>query len=289
MDRALSPERLNRQIKIITPPFVLVFAALFLLILTGAAWSVFATIPVRLELKGIIFPQDGILSVAAKDEGLVESVWVKRGDYVKQGDLIAYIPQTDLLRRINSTGDEAETENLRLAYQLASMIVSPEEGQVISVAAQGQYLRTGEEITRLVQQNIYINNQEVTAFAPQNEAKKLKKGMVVQVSPEFAPREEYGYMEGVVTEIARYPSTLEETVKRFGGFISEGDLSNLENSVEIKISISADKDAKNSKKWSNPRGKTLDIEAGTKCNIAIIINRARPIDLLFPGGRTNHS
>ncbi|MEL7563594.1 MAG: HlyD family efflux transporter periplasmic adaptor subunit [Dehalobacterium sp.] len=282
MDQALSPEKLNRQIKIITPPFIMVFAALLLVILTGIAWSVFVTIPVRLELKGVVFPQNGILTVVAEEEGFAESTWVKHGDDVKIGDLIAYIPQTDILRRIKSTNDPIELEQLRKEYHLKSMIMSPAEGQIISVVKEGEYLRTGEEIAKLVQESIYTNNQEITAFASQSEAKRLKKGMMVQISPDFAPREEYGYMEGVVTKIAGYPSTPEETIKRFGGFISEGDLSHLENMIEIKVSISADKSSKNFKRWSNPKGETLDIDVGTRCNIAILISRAKPVDLIFP-------
>lgn len=94
-------------------------------------------------------------------------------------------------------------------------------------------------------------------------------------------------MEGVVAKIAGYPSTPEETIKRFGGFISEGDLPNLENSIEIKISIAADSRSKNFKKWSNPKGEALDIDTGTRCNIAILLSRVKPIDLIFPSGKTD--
>lgn len=284
MNKALSPENLNRQIKIITTPFSMLIVTLFLAVLTGIVWSVFASMPITLELKGVIFPQNGIATVTVSKEGLVGSIRVKLGNNVKEGDVIAYIPQTDILRQIKTSHDPDEIQSLRMEYHMKSMILSPSDGQIISVVQEGQYLRKGDEIAKLVQSDEHTDNQEITAFAMQSEAKRLKKGMLVQISPDFAPREQYGYMEGVITKITNYPSKLSETVKRFGGFVSETDLSGLENNIEIKILISADFKSKNLKKWSNPKGEALNIDVGTKCNIAVILDRVKPMDLFFSQG-----
>jgi multidrug resistance efflux pump len=287
VEQALSPRELNKYIKIITPPFMIIFVALLLIAATIIIWGISATIPIRIELPGIVFPQNGILTIVANNEGAVFNVRVKPGDYVEEGDIIAYIPHENILHQIKDSSDAAEKGLLRLEYHAKSMILSPTDGMVISIASEGDYLQVGKEIARLVSEDIYTNNQEVTAFASYNEGKKLKKGMSVQISPHFAPREEYGYMEGVITRIANIPSTRGDTIKRFGGFISEKDLDEHDSNIEVKITIFADSGPKSHLKWSNQKGEALEIDAGTKCNIAVLINRIRPIDLLLGSGKTS--
>lgn len=284
INKALSPENLNRQIKIIKTPFSMLLATLFLAVITAIIWSFFASIPITLKLKGVIFPQEGIATVTALEEGVMGSIRVKLGNYVKEGDVISYIPQIDILDQIKISQDSDEIQQLRMEYHMKSMILSPSDGQIISLAQEGQYLKKGDEIAKLVKSDDHTDNQEVTAFAAQSEAKILKKGMLVQISPDFAPREQYGYMEGIITKITNFPSKPSEILRRFGGFVSETDLSGLENNIEIKILISADVKSKNLKKWSNPKGETLNIDVGTKCNIVAILDRVKPVDLFFSKG-----
>lgn len=137
----------------------------------------------------------------------------------------------------------------------------PETVQLTGVA----FAQEGEEET-------------VYCFVPMSVSKKLTKGMKVQVSPDYAPREEYGYILGTVESIGERPVTEEEIIQTFGstgyvhGLITQG------NMVEVKVAL---KRTEGRLKWSTQKGESISVTSGASCELLIVIKERKPYELVF--------
>ena len=105
--------------------------------------------------------------------------------------------------------------------------------------------------------------------------------MEAQISPTYAPREEFGYMKGHITKVGRVPVTEEMLKKTFGDWEHQKHLIDEEGCVEVRISIGIDPDSGNNFQWSNKKGHDLSIDISTICNVVIVSENKRPIDLLL--------
>ena len=119
--------------------------------------------------------------------------------------------------------------------------------------------------------------------SPASVAKKLSVGMEVQVSPDFAPREEYGYMQGLITSIGTYPVTQDEVNSAIGGMQIQNNLLPGDSAIEVRINLTVDPDSADLIKWSNKKGEKIQVSIGTGCNILIVVKKQRPIELILGG------
>ena len=51
--------------------------------------------------------------------------------------------------------------------------------------------------------------------------------------------------------------------------------------MEVRVKLNLDSDSKNNYLWSNEKGKQLSVELGTQCDVIIVTDEYRPIELLF--------
>ena len=115
-------------------------------------------------------------------------------------------------------------------------------------------------------------NQKVYCYVPISTAKRLKQGMNVQISPDYAPREEYGYIEGKVLFVGEeiidtsYLRSKFENPSIVAPVIPEG------NFVEVELSIG---------KWSSDKGKDIVISDGSTCKVTAVISQKNTFELMF--------
>lgn len=88
-DKLSSPEQLDRSIRIIPPSFWIAVAGGGLIIAVALLWSIFGRLPVSVSAGGMYMGRDGIHSVVAQAEGVVDTVYVSEGQDVKSGQEIA--------------------------------------------------------------------------------------------------------------------------------------------------------------------------------------------------------
>jgi hypothetical protein len=118
----------------------------------------------------------------------------------------------------------------------------------------------------------------VFCFMPMSMSKRLMGGMKVQVSPDYAPREEYGYILGTVESIGEKPVTEEEIVQTFGhaqyveGLITQG------NMVEVRVALER---TEGRLKWSTQKGESVSVASGSNCDLLIVIRERKPYELIF--------
>ena len=92
MDKALSPDELDRLMRVTSPRGWLALIALLALVAAAVAWGVFGTIPVVVGAdEGVLLGGDSRLQVVSQTSGLVTDVRVKTGDDVKKGQVIAVV------------------------------------------------------------------------------------------------------------------------------------------------------------------------------------------------------
>ena len=97
----------------VAPPAAFLAGLCLLIAAVGAVvWCFFGTVTRSVEVTGIVFPHYGIKQVNSQVSGIVSYLQVEVGEEVKAGDLIAIIPQQELLEQIEQArqqGDQAET------------------------------------------------------------------------------------------------------------------------------------------------------------------------------------
>ncbi|AET69241.1 hypothetical protein Desor_3779 [Desulfosporosinus orientis DSM 765] len=286
LERLSSPERLNEYIKITSPGIWSVLLGCLALLIAVVFWGFYGSIPDSVKANGVIFPQNGVTSVIPASGGRISDMRVKVGDFVEAGQIIAVIPQEDIIKQVtelksNARADEKSISALDNEYESRSLVVSPVSGIVLSAKTVNETVSATEAVARIVKQEQYANDKQIICYIPASTAKKLKEGMEVQVSPDFAPREEYGYMLGNITNIGTYPVSEADVLSAVGSQQYAEGLLPKENSVELRVNLTIDPDSPNKIKWSNPKGENLQLTIGTDCNMVIVIKNYKPYELVF--------
>ena len=247
-------------------------------------WLFFGTIYETVSVNGIVWPTKTGGTVYAPSGGMVTKVMVSLGDTVKAGDILAVIVQEDILSEIEaakaSGADDSEIQSLYDKYRGAAMIRSKVDGIVTRITDENVYIPDNGIAAQVVPYDKSGNNDIVTAFISSEKGGLIKLGMEVQVMPDFAPREEYGYIKAYVSEISQYPVTGQH-IKDTGGELFLSTLDERESYLQIEITLMPDSESKSHLKWSNPESGDIAAPMGTMCEADIVIKKCRPYEWLF--------
>jgi len=94
--KATTPDELNKLLKITHPYHWLSISALVALVLLTLVWSVWGSIPTRIQGIGQITTIKGLHPVVIRYQGELKDVYCRLGDTVRQGQLLATISQPEL-------------------------------------------------------------------------------------------------------------------------------------------------------------------------------------------------
>jgi len=187
--------------------------------------------------------------------------------------------------RLQSLEKETELalslESVEHRLKLFSKVRSPYDGVVVELDIErGNYVSPG---TPMITLRPLDSPLEASLLFPVEAGKKIKPGMVAYVYPSTAAKEEYGCIYGLVSSVSEYPVSAESLMKSIG---TEQLISSLmEQGVMImaRISLLRDPQTPSGFKWSSSTGpRERAIEAGTVCTGNVVLERSRPIDLVFP-------
>ncbi|ATW23936.1 hypothetical protein [Candidatus Formimonas warabiya] len=120
--------------------------------------------------------------------------------------------------------------------------------------------------------------ETVYFYMPMSVSKRLSKGMKVQVSPDYAPRAEYGYIFGVVQSIGEKPVTEADLMNTFGNIQYVQEIMPQGNVVEGRVTLER---AEGKLRWSNLKGETVAVTSGSYCNLLIVTKERKPYELLL--------
>lgn len=284
-----SPEHLNDLLQVSSPGLWSIVISVSVLLLTGLIWAMTGSISDTVHTEGVVFPQNGVEIIRSAEGGQVRDVLIMAGDSVDAGMTVAVMAQDVLLDQIEVWKADPDVnrvliDDLQADYGNKSLIRSQVSGKVISAAKAGDFIEPGQEIARVVRQARYANDHQVICYMPAALAKRLSVGMEAQVSPDFAPREEYGYMIGVIVSISPYPVSQEEIETAVGSLATGMNIRQDTSLMEVRINLALDSAVPGTQArmlWSNPKGRFIDISMGTLCKVQIIVSRRTPIQLML--------
>ena len=264
-------------------------AAVFTLLLAVCAaafavWLVLGTVYETVSVNGIIWPAENNGGVYAKSGGVITKTVVSSGDAVKAGDILAVIPQEDILIKIKNGKENGipddELNALYDEYDRLSVVRSSIDGIVTSIADENVFISKGDKIAAVVPYSESGNNKTLTAFIPADKGGLVALGMEAQVMPDFAPREKYGYIQAYISGVSSYPVT-GQSIKDANGELFLSTLDERESYLQLEITLMPDADAQSRVKWSNPNSGDMDVAMGTVCGADIVIEKCRPYEWLF--------
>src|SRR3954469_6172453 len=106
LDRLSSPEQLDQLTQVTNGKGWLSLAAVTLVLVTAAVWSVAGRLPERVGGVGMLLKSGGVLEIVAPGAGRIADVSVDVGDTVREGQVIARVEQAalaDQLRQAKAT------------------------------------------------------------------------------------------------------------------------------------------------------------------------------------------
>lgn len=293
LDTMATPEQLDKQVKIVRPATWVIGIILLVGLVTSVIWSCTYHISNGVNMQGIVFTNNNITQMKATRDCIVTDVLVSEGENVQIGDIIAVVSYDEMLDKIEEKRTklsslkkgtdeyiscEASLQSMIDEYVAKTVIKSNTSGQIQSVESCGNAVKSGDTIVSVMLDSGY---NEVIAYVPMQTAQNLTIGCTAQISPSYAPREEYGYMTGTITEISDTPVTEESILAKMGTLSYVEKILPDVACVEVHIKLDLDSNSPNQYQWSNEKGKYLSVELGTQCSIIAVTSEYRPIELLF--------
>jgi hypothetical protein len=260
MDKTLSPDELDRLMRVTSPRGWLALIALLALVAAAVAWGVFGTIPVVVRADdGILLSGDSRHQIVSQTSGLVTEVQVETGDTVKKGQVVARVR--------SNAGTESD-------------VVSLFGGRVDSVVVEkGMLVRRGQNVAVVKEGKKPL---EAFIFVPSEQGKQFKNGMRVQVLPSTVKAEEYGYIEGKVTSVSQFPVTRDEMFLLLENQSLVDTLHTRDAQLRVDVKLHKDSSTTSGFKWSSSKGPPLTITRGTLCSATFVLGEERPINLVLP-------
>ncbi|MCH5186308.1 MAG: hypothetical protein J1F64_09335 [Oscillospiraceae bacterium] len=246
-------------------------------------WLFTGNITETVTVNGIVTTDGGNAGIYVSEGGVVSDVFVWNGANVNAGDVIAVIHDESRLEQLK-LADAEELEQMKSKYYASSIMRAPKRGIISSVAEEGEYVKSGDVIATMIVIEEYSDNNKIAAFIPSNKGEIIKMGMEVQISPEYAPREEYGYALGYISDIEKIPKTKSKIIEEYSIRELENILDDKINYISVEITLISDSSSQSNIKWSNPRGSSVSIDIGTVCEGSVVVKKCKPYEWLFKRG-----
>lgn len=260
LERISSPEQLDKVLKVTSPMSWLALIGVTIIIIVTVVWSVIGSIPVTITTKGMVSSKVGSNAVYTQEAGEVVSVRVRVGDELHLGDAV-------------------------LTYKNASneivTIYSDQVGVVANlVVKNGDVLTPGNEVIRVTP--TAMGSQIIVCYVPLAQAKKLERGMNVNVMLDSLDSSSYGNMVARVINIDAYATSTEGMSGVIGAnnnlastFTQDGAV------VAVACELYPDSATVSGYYWSNSKGAGVTVTNGSLVTAKIVTEEVAPITKLF--------
>jgi HlyD family secretion protein len=112
LEKLQSPEQLDQLMRVTNPSGWLALIGIAIVLSVAGVWSIFGTIPTKVQGQGILVKSGGIFLAVAQGNGQVKRIFPHVGDQVDEGTLIARIDLPGLKQQVdNARARLAEIEN----------------------------------------------------------------------------------------------------------------------------------------------------------------------------------
>lgn len=261
LERISSPEQLDKVLRVTSPMSWLALIAITVMIVIITIWSFVGTIPETITAKGVVSSSTaGSNSVYTQEAGTIVSLRVRAGQEVHLGDPIA-------------TYKNASNEIVT--------IYSDQVGIVSTlVVKKDDKVNPGKDIIRVTP--TIQNSQMVVCYVSLSKAKKLERGMTVNITMDSLDGTSYGHMEGRIVNIDAYATPTDG----ISSVIGSGN--NLESTftkdgavVAVACELYTSPDTISGLYWSTEKGANVNVSNGSLVTAKIVTEEVAPITKLF--------
>lgn len=260
LERISSPDQLDRALKITSPLSWLALLGITLMIGAAVLWAFCGSIPVTLNVQGIVSSPSATNAVYAKEAGTVLELSAAPGDTVSKGDvLLTYV-----------SGSLTECE-----------LICDQNG-VLSLfnAKPGDSFVHGEDVVRLAPET--DGSQVVVCYVPLAYVVSLEENMKVQISLASVDSQSLGFMEAYISNIDSFASSA-NGMTHVVGYGNGLDSMFLANGAVAAVTcvLTEDNSTVSGYAWSNKNGADVSVPNGSIVLAKIILDEIPPISKLF--------
>ncbi len=298
LDKLRSPEKLDTMLPITTPISWMALIAILVLLFSVVLWSIYGAFTVKADGMGLIMDSAGVLNISHVANGKIAHLYIKEGDHVQKGDLIAHMEQAErvadtLIAQYGMDLASSDRDAMGRAYQynakefqqtVAENIYSDYDGIVDEVMVdEGSMISAGAPICSV---RITQDRDELTGllYIPVEKGKRVQPGMSIQLAPNGVDVSQSGHLLGVVRSVSQYPMTLQGIQQHLGNpQLAQWILQAQNNSSVMEVSFDLVKDpgSESGYLWTSQVGDHKPITAGSFCTGSIIIDRKPPLEKVF--------
>jgi HlyD family secretion protein len=151
------------------------------------------------------------------------------------------------------------------------------------VASEGTYISEGDTVATVAAKKSDDNERQILAFIPTTQKNSISVGCAVQVSPNYAPREKYGYINGYISEINSYVTTKSDVQGTTDAYSIPSLLEEEQTYIAVYINLLPDDETESGLKWSVKQSGAIDVATGDMCDISVVESSQPPYKWLFGG------
>jgi len=113
LEKLSTPDQLDRLIVITGPRGWLALLAIAIALATALFWGIFGTISYKVNGTGMLIKTGGLFNVCHNFSGKLVDIRVHEGDFIREGDVVARIDQSNTLSQIVDLQDKIKELNLQ--------------------------------------------------------------------------------------------------------------------------------------------------------------------------------
>lgn len=197
-------------------------------------------------------------------------------------DYESYEAQFDNEKSLTLHGLNAQRDELFNNME-KSEIVSTTSGIVYDILINvGSAVATGTEIAQVMHGGIENDTDIVVCYVKLSDAKKIKPGMEVHVSPSIADESEYGHILGTVEEVSNHVASNFDMLEQLGEQMLVNEFTSLGAVHEVRVRLEDDGSSESGYRWSSAKGSSVVMSTGTYVTSTIITENKRPVDVVIP-------
>jgi len=262
-------------------------------------WAFWGQVALTITGNGLLMTGGGISRISAPINGVIQAWYVKEGERVKYGQIIAeiYSLETDMQMakikaEIESNALDAqrytqlknELEGLAKRMNVAAAITAPLDGTVQNITKNVfEYVKEGEPLLGIAAGSSQQNLNALVYVSGTN-AKRITPGMNVRLELGNVRTDKYGYLLGKVDRVSQYPVNLQQIADNVGNEALTSWLVNIQQPqpvFEIAVELIPDARSHSGYVWSTVAGGPDKLSGGTPLTAFCITDQRRPIELVF--------
>ena len=297
LDKLRSPDRLDKMFSITKSLDWMLIVAVMVFLFAIVLWSIFGAFTEKIDGMGLITDSAGVAVVTPASSGKLDKIYVKTGDVVSEGDLLARVEQIERtmdarMTQNNMNLSKNDKEAMSRIYEYNAKreqnraigeIRSDYRGVVDEVIGEPGMMISPDRPLCTIRLTQDTDELSGVLFIPVEKGKRVEKGMMIQLVPNGVEVSESGSLVGVVRSVSQYPVSMQGIQKslgnsHFAGWIAEAQKSAL---MEVRFDLVKDADSPSGYLWTSVVGKHPPITPGSFCKGSIVIDSKPPIEKVF--------